>query len=294
MTKPPTGEGTTVATDKPAAKQQTTTRRRGRKPSAGGRSVAQVQSLNRGLALLERIADNAEGVTLTDIAQQVGLAPSTAHRLLLTLAQSGFVRQNEELGKWYVGVKAFTVGNAFLGVRDIVETSRPFLHKLMESSGETANLAVLEEGEAVIVSQVECHELMRMVVPLGTRTPVHASGVGKALLSAVTEFEVAAILHRHGLTRYTEHTLDTPAKLKQNLEQARDTGYAVDDEEHAVGLRCVAAPVYDEQGKPVAAISISGPRSRIPDARLRELGTLTRQIAQDITTHIGGRPPPRS
>jgi IclR family acetate operon transcriptional repressor len=280
-----------MATDKPAAKRQTTARRRGRKPAAGGRSVAQVQSLNRGLALLERIADNADGVTLTDIAQQVGLAPSTTHRLLLTLAQSGYVRQNEELGKWYVGVKAFTVGNAFLGARDIVESSRPFLHKLMEATGETANLAVLEGGEAVIVSQVECHELMRMVVPLGTRTPVHASGLGKALLLAISEFEVAAILHQHGLTRYTEHTLDTPAKLKQNLQAARKAGYVVDNEEHAVGLRCVAAPVYDEQGRAVAAISISGPRSRIPDTRLRELGALTGRIAREVTDHIGGHPP---
>ncbi len=266
----------------------TKTKRRGRRPSAGGPTAGPVQSLARGLVLLERVAEHADGVTLTDIAQQVGLAPSTAHRLLSTLEQSGFVRQNEELGRWYIGLKAFSVGNAFLNGRDIVAESRPFLQQLMEASGETTNLAVLEHGEGVIVAQAECHEMMRMVVPLGSRVPLHASGVGKALLSAISEFEVATILHNQGLHRYTENTIDRPTRLHEALEEIRRTGYAIDDEEHAVGLRCVAAPILNENGQPEAAISISGPRSRIPKERLLNLGNLVMETAHRITERIGG------
>ena len=273
---------------RPTAASNATPRRRGRKPSAANRSVSQVQSLSRALTLLERIAQNRDGVTLTDVAQQVGLAASTAHRLLATLEQSGFVHQNQELGKWYVGIKAFTVGNAFLDSRDIVAQARPYLQKLMEDAGETANLAVLEEGEGVIGAQAEGHEMMRMVVPLGSRVPLHASGVGKALLSGLSEFEVAAILHEKGLTRYTEHTITTPAALRDALLETRELGYAIDNEEHAIGLRCIAAPIYDQRGQPMASMSISGPRSRMPDARLTQLGDLVQQVARDVTQRIGG------
>ena len=268
-----------------------TAKRRGRKPNANNRAVGQVQSLMRALALLERIAGNKDGVTLTDIAQQVGLAPSTVHRLLATMEQADFVQHNDGHGKWYIGVKAFSVGNAFLTNRNVVAESRPFLQTLMEESGETSNLAVLKDREGVIVGQVECREMMRMVVPLGSRTPLHASGVGKALLAGLSDFEVTSILHQTGLNRYTDHTLDTVSKLRDALTEIRIRGYAIDNEEHAVGLRCVAATIFDELSEPIAAISLSGPRSRIPDERLPELGSLVMNTAKEITNRLGGQVP---
>lgn len=273
------------------SKRSSVAKRRGRKPNSATRSPAQVQSLSRGLLLLERIAENPDGVTLTDIAQQVGLAPSTTHRLLATLEHAGFANQNEELAKWYVGVKAFVVGHAFLASRDMILQSREFLTQLMEASGETTNLGMMQDGEGIIVAQAECHEMMRMVVPLGSRVPLHASGVGKALLSAVTEKEVADILHARGLHRYTEHTIDRPKTLRVELNEIRARGYSVDDEEHAVGLRCVAAPIFDEHGRPLAALSISGPRSRIPSDRLPHLGSLVLEVSQQIMEQVGGKRP---
>ncbi len=264
-------------------------KRRGRRPGKTTRALGHVQSLTRALALLERIAANEDGVTLTDIAQQVGLAPSTAHRLLATMEHSGFVSQNEELSKWYIGVKAFAVGNAFLIGRDIVAQARPFLQELVEATGETANLGVLESGEGVLVAQSESREMMRMVVPVGSRIPLHASGIGKALLAGLAEADVKTILHNRGLHRYTEHTIVTVAALREAFAEIHRTGYAVDYEEHAVGLRCVAATIYDEHSRPVAAISISGPRSRIPDARLPQLGNIVKQAAERLTRRLGGR-----
>lgn len=279
-----------------AAKSTTAERGRPRRRAAGtGKQVApgQVQSLSRGLLLLETVAEAEaeEGVTLSDLAMQVGLAPSTTHRLLNTLEQRGFLQQDAGLGRWHVGVRAFDIGNAFLNGRDFVAQSRPLLVRLMEECGETANLAVEDEGEAVMLAQVQCREMMRMMVPLGSRAPMHASGIGKALLAQMSDQEVAAILHRHGLPAITEHSIRAPEALRKELEQTRTRGWSYDNEEHAIGLRCVAATLYDEQGQAVAAISLSGPSSRISDERVSSLGRLVADIAADATRTLGGRIP---
>ena len=267
-------------------------RRRGRPPGAKSKaSSGSNQSLDRAIRLLERLAEAEQGVSLTDLSQQLGLAPATTHRLLNTFEKLDFIQQDEELGLWFIGVRAFIVGSAFLNRRDFVATARPYMHRLMEQSGETVNLAVLDKGEAVFISQVESHELMRMIVNLGSRTPVHASGVGKALLAVLPEYEVTKILHKSGLERITEKTIDTPAKLRTDLHETRRRGYAIDDEEHAIGLRCVAATLHDEFGEPLAALSVSGPKARITDQRLLELGAMVANVAATITKALGGRLP---
>ncbi len=267
-------------------------RKRGRPPGSNNRaSDGKNQSLGRALLLLERLAESPGGMNLTDLSHQLGIPPATAHRLLSTFEEHDFVEQDPELGVWYVGLKAFTVGNAFVQRRDFVTDARPYMQALMERCGETVNLGVIDDGEVVFISQVESREVMRMIVRLGSRSPVHASGVGKALLAHLDENRVAAILERRGLGRFTERTIDNPAQLREELEAVRQRGYALDDEEHAVGLRCVAAPIFDENGLALAAISLSGPKARMVDDRLGELGVAIRQTADEITQALGGRRP---
>ncbi|MDX1512850.1 MAG: IclR family transcriptional regulator C-terminal domain-containing protein [Gammaproteobacteria bacterium] len=277
--------------DGSVSKLRTGVRRRGRpaKPAAGGAS--QVQSLSRALSLLEHLASAERGISLTDLSKRAHLAPSTVHRLLATLEQQGFAELDADRGLWVVGVRAFAVGNAFLAHRDFVATARPLMRHLMEESGESVNLGILEDGEVVFLSQVQCREMMRMFVRLGGRVPAHASGVGKALLSAFPESRVDAILEKRGLTRFTDNTIDTRAILREDLTRARQRGYAIDDEEHAVGLRCVASTIHDEFREPIAAISLSGPRARITDERVDVLGRLVRDTANRITAALGGRLP---
>lgn len=257
----------------------------------GGKSAGEVQSLIRGLTIIERLAESREGIALTDLAQRVGLASSTTHRLLKSLEKMRFVSQHAESGRWFVGVQTFTVGNAFLYHRDFVEAARPVMRRLMEVSGETANLAVIDDGQAVTLSQVQCQEMMRMLAPLGGRAPVHASAVGKALLAALPAEEVGAVLHRRGLARVTENTIDTPARLTAALEEVRRRGYAVDDEEHAIGLRCIASTLHDEHAEPLAAISLSGPKVRVTRDRVGSLGQLVVEATAEITAALGGRLP---
>ncbi|MDX1529239.1 MAG: IclR family transcriptional regulator C-terminal domain-containing protein [Gammaproteobacteria bacterium] len=268
-------------------------RRRGRPVKiSGAEGGGQVQSLSRALGLLEHLAAAAErGISLTDLARRARLAPSTTHRLLATLEKQGFAELDTERGLWFVGVRTFVVGNAFLAHRDFVATARPFMRQLMEESGESVNLGILDEGELVFLSQVECREMMRMFVRLGARVPAHASGVGKALLAALSESEVDAILEKRGLQRFTDNTIDARAILRDDFARVRERGYAFDDEEHAVGLRCVASTLHDELGEPIAAISLSGPRARITDQRVEILGRLVRDTADRITRALGGQLP---
>lgn len=276
-----------MADRQPATAKRGNEGTRRRTQTSGGHS----QSLTRGLRVLEALAGAGHGVSLSDLSQMVGLAPSTTHRLLKSLEHLQFVQQDGDLGLWQVGVKAFSVGNAFIAVRDFVAESRPFLLRLMEQTGETANLAVQDDGYAVFLTQVESEWMMRMIVRLGSRAPLHASGVGKALLACMSDREVEHILQRRGLPRLTANTLDTPTRLRKDLARIRERGYACDYEEHAVGLHCVAATLHNEAGAAIAAISVSGPKARVTESAMPELGGLVARTAREITEKIGGRTP---
>ncbi len=248
-----------------------------------------VQSLRRALAIMRVIADASDGVTLTEIARATGLASSTVHRLLTTLQQDRFAQFKNDGARWTVGVEAFTVGSAFLSVRDIARAARPLLRRLMEQSGETANLAILSDDMAVYMEQVECLQTVRAICKPGGRVVLHCTSLGKSMLAAMRPEEVNRILMAKGMTRFTPKTIDTPARMTIHLSEVRAVGYAVDDEEHSPGLRCLAAPVLNEHGEPIGAISISGPAIRVARERVPQLGSLVRSIASELTFELGGR-----
>lgn len=266
-------------------------RRTAGRPASGKASGGHSQSLVRGLNLLELLAMHPGGLALSDIAEQADLAPSTTHRLLQALLSQGFITQDEELGVWRIDVKTFRIGNSFLEARDFVATSRPYLRRLTRETGETANLGVREGTTAVFLAQSESPQMMRMITRLGSRAPLHASGVGKALMAWLPDDDLERVLAERGLDRVTVNTLSSPSELRRAMAKIRERGYACDREEHAIGLHCVAACIHDELGTPLAAISVSGPVARIPDERLSQLGELVRATAAEITAQLGGRVP---
>ncbi len=264
---------------------------RGRTAGKPGTPVGQVQSLTRGLSILEALAETEGGLTLTDLAHRVQLPASTAHRLLSTLQRMGYVYQAGDLGLWYVGLQAFTVGSTFLANRDFVAQSHSYMRRLMEQAGETANLAILDGTEAVFIAQVQCHEMMRTLVKLGSRVPLHASGVGKAIFAALPDEQIDAILKVIGLPRITENTIVVPETMWAALRVIRQRGYSFDDEEHARSTRCVAASIFDEHAEPLGAISLAGPSSRLSDERIRQLGPIVAHTAEELTKKLGGKWP---
>jgi IclR family acetate operon transcriptional repressor len=161
----------------------------------------------------------------------------------------------------------------------------------MEEGGETVNLAVQDDGMAVYLAQVECRQMMRAFARPGSRVPLHCSAVGKAILSAVPDKTLSKTLHQRGMPRLTVKTITSPSALRADLERARMAGHAIDDEEHAIGLRCIAAPVFDETGDVVAAVSASGPMARITDERVAPLGALVLEAARAISFDMGANKP---
>ena len=248
----------------------------------------QVQSLVRALSLLNRIAEAPDGgMSLTELAQQAGLPSSTAHRLLTTLEQERYVRFDPDSRLWSVGVQAFVTGCTFTKTRSLVALARPHMRALMEECGETVNLAVEDDGMAVYLAQVECRQMMRAFARPGSRVPLHCSAVGKTILMSCSDKALSRILHRHGMPRLTIKTIITPAQLRADLDRTRVAGHAIDDEEHAVGLRCLAAPICNENGEVVAAVSASGPMARMTDERLASVAGLVVTAARAISHDMG-------
>ena len=249
-----------------------------------------VQSLDRALKILAIVAE-ADGLSLSEIAERSDLAPSTAYRMLTTLARHGMVEFDEAEQLWSVGVETYRMGAAFLRRRKLVDRARTVMQQLMESTGETANLGVAEDDCVVFVSQVETHQAIRAFFRPGTRSPFHASGIGKAILAYVRPDRVAAIIASTGLQSFTGKTLSQAPELSADLAEIRARGWSVDDEERYPGMRCVAAAIFNEFGEPVGGVSISGPTVRVTPERLAAIGPEVRDAAAAITKMIGGVSP---
>ncbi len=270
-----------------------TRRRRGRpkslfhEPQSGT-----VQALDKGLALMTELA-SARGLTLTELAARLDMPPSSAHRILFTLQKKGFADLDEASQEWSIGVEAFRVGSAFLVRTNLVEAAMQQMRKLMEDTGETANLAIAEAGDVVFIAQVETHNPIRAFYRPGSRSPMHSSGIGKALLADMPSAKVDKIIRNSGLDKHTENTRSTPDALHADLENIRRRGWSLDNEERYEGMRCVAATIFNAYGDPAAGISVSGPAIRFPDEALQKIGEKVRQAADEVTRLIGGRPPSR-
>ncbi|MGB1310362.1 MAG: IclR family transcriptional regulator [Leucothrix sp.] len=249
--------------------------------------------MDRAFLLLNQLADSkAEtGMSLAELSAASGLANSTTHRLLVSMKHLDYVEYNAVHGLWSIGVKAFSVGNAYLRKRDFIAQARPYMRELVAETGETSNIAVLKGDKHVFVGQIECSEVMRMVVQIGSEGHLHAAGVGKALLSALPEDEIRHIAERTGLVRLSEKTITSVDDLLQELEKIRSVGYSFDDEEQTNGLRCIASNIYNEYGEAIAAVSISGPVVRLSDDRIGYLAETVKDKADMITKVIGGHCP---
>jgi IclR family acetate operon transcriptional repressor len=259
-------------------------RRLGRAPSNTARR--EVRSLDRGLALLETLAGGGE-LPLTEIARRTRLPFSTTHRLLETLRRRRFVTQSEHTGLYRVDIRAFEVGAAFLAGSRLSDLARPVMAALVNNINETANLALRDDREAVYIHQVESRHMLRMFTHPGARTPLHCTGVGKALLAWLPDAQILSLLGPGPLRKFTERTVRDPRRLLVELRRVRASGYAIDREEREPGVRCVAAPIRDRDGRVVAALSVSAPAARLPRARVAEILPSVTAAAQAISRQLG-------
>jgi IclR family acetate operon transcriptional repressor len=247
-----------------------------------------VQSVDRALSILETLAEDDEGYRLSDLAVRTGLSASTVHRLLATLESRRFVQFDRAQSKWHVGVRSFTVGASFARRRNFSTQAIPYLRKLRDLTRETANLAVVDDEFIIVLTRMESREIMRSLTQVGGRVAMVTSGVGKAVLATYSDEDVGAVIRHHGMPRLTEKSIVRPGDLFKELATIRKQGFAIDDEEACMGLRCIAAVVYNDCAEPLAAISVSGMTSRLTDDRLPEIGQIVREVAGELTVALGG------
>jgi len=248
-----------------------------------------IKSLDRAFDVLERLSE-LSGVTLSELANDLKQSPATVYRVLITLEGRGVVEFDPSAQLWHVGAGAFLIGSRFLRRTSLVERARPILRDLMESTGETANLGIEKDGMVLFLSQVETHSSIRAFFPPGTMSPMHSSGIGKALLAQLPVDRLDKIIAAQPLDRFTERTLTSRRKLDSDLADTLRRGYSIDNEERNTGMKCVAAAVHDVHGEPVAGLSVSGPSSRMGDDILHRFGRHVGAAAQELSTAIGGAP----
>jgi IclR family acetate operon transcriptional repressor len=247
-----------------------------------------VQSLERAFDLLEALGAGGE-LGVTELATRTGLVPSTAHRLLHTLAKRGYVSQSSESGRYLLGYKIVEVASGLeRRLERLRVVSRPHLERIQRETSETVNLVVLDADRVVYVDQVEGSRNVRMFTTVGTSVPAHTTGSGKAIMAnSPREVVLALYGDREPLERLTARTLITIDELESDFARIRRRGYAVDNEEHEEGVGCVASPVFDHAGRPCAAISVSGPTARILHGNTAALGALLAEHAAEVSAALG-------
>lgn len=244
-------------------------------------SGERVQSVDRAFLLLELTADAGGSVGLSQLATRSGLPLPTIHRLLRSLVSQGYVRQ-EASRRYALGPRLIRLGES--ASRMLGSWAIPYLTELVDEIGETANMAMLEGTSVVYVAQVASPHSMRMFTEVGRHVMPHCTGVGKALLSTLSDDEARALLNQTGMPARTERTITGVDEMLESLASARRLGYTVDDGEQELGVRCVAVPV--EKAPVSVAISVSGPDSRVPSSRVETIAPVLQRVAARLVSEL--------
>lgn len=245
-----------------------------------------IQVADRLFLVLETLAETGQ-VTLADLCRRLDLNKSTVHRLLCSLIYMGYVKQDTETGRYSLSFKLLTLSNKLLSHMDILETVRPYLKKLSEETGETVHFVQLDGVEAVYIYKEESYQnSIRMVSKVGSRIPLYCSGVGKAMAADMEEDRILDIWNNSTIEKLTPHTIIHYNQFSEKVKEVREKGYALDDEENELGVRCIAVSVPDYKGRPKYAFSISAPVARMSDERIRELSKTVLRTKEEICRHM--------
>jgi len=247
-----------------------------------------VQTVSKSFRILEILSLNPwQGVS--EIARSLSSQKSTVYRLLNTLKKEGYIIQDNGTEKYSLSLKLFSLGANMVNNLDVTKAAQPQIIKLSKASSETIHLCTIDNAQIIYLQKVESpHSLqVKMMSRIGQSTPFYCTGVGKVLLAYQSEEMIQTYLNTTDLRRFTDHTITGKNALKAELESVRTRGYAYDDEEHEIGVRCAAAPIFNQAGTIIAALSVSGPTVRIHDGKLIEIRNLVTAAANEISAEMG-------
>ena len=252
-----------------------------------------VQTLERASLILDILGQSPQGISIKDLSDRMHLPKGTTHRLVSSLSYFGYVRQDQNTKNYFLGFKLVELGNMLLGQLDLRKEAELFLRNLAQRTKETVHLVILDGNEIVYLDKLETEPHtggLRMASRVGSRNPAHSCAVGKALMAYLPAEALARIVEEKGLPKRTGNTITDYNQLKEHMTLVRKQGYAVDDEENERGIRCVAAPIFNEAGKAVAAISVSGPAFRVTKKSVQEkLKKEVMETALRISQRLGFR-----
>jgi DNA-binding IclR family transcriptional regulator len=251
------------------------------------RSLYRIQVLDRAVSILKAFTFERCELSVSEVGAATGLHKSTAHRILTVLEQNGMIEKNVETVKYHLGIQLFTLGHKAIARLNLRDIARPHLKTLMEETRETVHLALLVDSQIISVEKVEGPHALHMPSRVGRYIPAHSTALGKAVLSCLEVGQVNRIIKNDPFRRFTPNTVRGMQQLIKELEVTRKRGYAIDDEETEVGLRCVAAPIRDCTGEMIYAISVSGPSPRLVPKRIPLVAKLVVKGAAAISSKLG-------
>ena len=253
-----------------------------------------VKTIERAALILDILGKSSQGFSIKKLSKETGLPKGSVHRLLSSLAYFDYVRQNSNTKNYHLGFKLVELGNHLINQIDLRTEAHPYLIELAERTRETVHMAILDNNEALYVDKVDPSQSVdgsRMVCMLsliGARIPTHCSAAGKAILAFMPEETLVSIDRDKGLPRRTENTITDIEELKRHFQLIREQDYAFDDEENEKGVKCVAAPIRDQGGEVIAAMSISVPSTRFrTDTLLATIKDKVVETAMKISQKLG-------
>jgi IclR family KDG regulon transcriptional repressor len=248
-----------------------------------------IESVAKALTILLLFKINKPNWGVTEIARELGMQKSTVYRLLATMEEFGVVRKTRDGRNYRLGMRLFELGSVVANTFDLRDIALSYLYKVSEQSGETVHLGVLNDNEAMSIEAVDGRNTLKSSILIGKKTPIYCTSVGKAILAFLALESQKEIIEKINFTKFTDKTIVDPKTLAAELELTRKRGYAVDNMEHEVGVRCIAAPIWDSTDKVVASLSISGPSIRLTETTIPELAQLIMATTKEISKELGAK-----
>ena len=246
-----------------------------------------VPAVERALDLMESLAHSKNGLSLSQLVESSNLPKSSIHCLLLTLERKGYLNRSAQTGRYMFGTKLFAMANTSIGGLPIREQAAPFLMQLMEQTGLTVHMGVLDTYEAVLVAKYDPPGSTGLATWRGKRMEIHCTGIGKALGAYMSEEKLRTLYRLRKLPRHNENTISSLRKLQDDFARTRERSYSIDDEEDEIGWRCLGAPILDPSGAPVAAVSIAGTIHQIRADNLPRLAETLKSCTTSISCSRG-------
>lgn len=245
-----------------------------------------LSSVKNALRILRSFSMEEPEKKIRDLSESLGLNKSTVSRTMATLASEGFVFKDPHSKKYRLGLTILSLSGIVHTHMDIFQESQPVLHKLVQELDETAHISILDQNEVIYLLKIECNHPVKVLTHVGKRNPPHSTSSGKILL-AFAEEEIVNQVIEDGLTPYTKNTITDSKKLKEHLTEIRKSKSAYSIEEFSEGVNSVAAPIYDYNGKVIAALTVVGPKQRIQPYKLQKYSKRVMQAALEISNRMG-------